>query len=60
MKDLSKKIRNGGIKKFTSADLGINNTGKGSFPRINYMCDEEYKEKFNKIFRKKNELAKSD
>jgi hypothetical protein len=53
MKDLSKKIRNGGIKKFTSADLGINNTGKGSFPRINYQSDPEYKKNFEKIFGKK-------
>ena len=39
MKDLSKKIRNGGIQKFNVADLGINKRGKGNFPRYNYMCD---------------------
>ena len=60
MKDLSKKIRNGGVEKFNGSQLGINKTGKGSFPRMNYQCDEEYKERFNKIFRKENEASKSD
>ena len=53
MKDLSKKIRNGGVEKFTGKQLGINKTGKGSFPRWNHMCDPDYAKKFNKIFGKK-------
>ena len=60
MKDLGKKIRNGGIQKFTAADLGINKRGKGSFPRINYQTDPEYKKNYEKIFGKKNEPSKSD
>jgi len=61
MKDLSKKIKDGGVQKFTSSSLGLNKRGKGSFPRNNYMCDEDYKEKFNKIFRKKkNESIESN
>ena len=60
MKDLSKKIRNGGVQKFTSSSLGLNKRGKGSFPRNNYMCDPEYKKNYEKIFGKKNEPNKRD
>ena len=60
MKDLSKKIREGGVQKFNANDLGVNKNGKGSFPRWNYMCDKEYKENFNKIFRKKSESTRTD
>ena len=52
MKDLSKKIRNGGVQKFDGASLGVNKSGKGSFPRFNYQLDEQYKENYDKIFRK--------
>ena len=60
MKDLSKKIRDGGVQKFNGSQLGINKQGKGNFPRWNYMCDEEYAEKFKKIFKKKSEPNKTD
>ena len=50
MKDLSKKIRNGGVEKFTGSQLGVKTQGKGSFPRINYQTDSEYKKNFEKIF----------
>ena len=60
MKALSKKIRNGWIQKFNAADLGINKRGKGNFPRYNYMCDEQYKKNYDRIFRKKDEPSKSD
>tara|TARA_R100000005_G_C4874773_1_gene129410 strand:+ start:178 stop:342 length:165 start_codon:yes stop_codon:yes gene_type:complete len=53
MKDLSKKIRNGGVEKFDASQLGIRTQGKGSFPRINYQTDPEYKKNYDKIFRKK-------
>tara|TARA_R100001244_G_scaffold128060_1_gene98902 strand:- start:489 stop:653 length:165 start_codon:yes stop_codon:yes gene_type:complete len=53
MKDLSKKIREGGVQKFDGSQLGISKSGKGSFPRFSYQSDEEYKENFNKIFKKK-------
>jgi len=60
MKDLSKKIRNGGVEKFTSSQLGINTQGKGSFPRFNYQSDETYKKNFEAIFgKKKNESNRS-
>ena len=52
MKDLSKKIRNGGVEKFTGASLGLNQSGKGDFPRFAYQNDSKYKENYNKIFRK--------
>ena len=52
MKDLSKKIRSGGVQKFTSAQLGKNTNGKGSFYRIK-TSDEQYKKNYDKIFRKK-------
>tara|TARA_Y100000361_G_scaffold31474_1_gene26345 strand:+ start:1870 stop:2004 length:135 start_codon:yes stop_codon:yes gene_type:complete len=29
-----------------------NTQGKGSFPRINYQTDPEYKKNFDKIFKK--------
>ena len=58
MKDLSKKIREGGAQKFSGEQLGINKNGKGSFPRWNHMCDKDYKENFNKIFRKKSGHSK--
>ena len=63
MKDLSKKIRNGGVESITPERLGIKTQGKGTFPRWNYQCDEDYKKKFDKIFKKKskkNESAKTD
>ena len=53
MKDLSKKIRDGGVQKFNGKDLGVNTQGNGSFPRWNYQCDDDYAKKFNKIFKKK-------
>ena len=53
MKDLGKKIRSGGVQKFNGSQLGISKVGKGSFPRINYQTDPEYKKNFDKIFRKK-------
>ena len=52
MKDLSKKMRNGGVQKFNGASLGVNRGGKGSFPRFNYQLDEQYKANYDKIFRK--------
>ena len=58
MKDLSKKMRNGGVKKFNGSQLGVNKNGKGSFPRWNYMIDEEYKKNYDKIFKKKDESSK--
>jgi len=51
MKDLSKKIRNGGVEKFTASQLGKNTQGKGSFYRIK-TSDEQYKKNYDKIFRK--------
>ena len=53
MKDLGEKIRKGGVEKFNGSQLGISRSGKGDFPRFNYQNDKEYKENFNKIFRKK-------
>ena len=53
MKDLSKKIRNGGVQKFDGSQLRVNTQGKGSFSRINYQTDLEYKKNFEKIFCKK-------
>jgi len=35
-----------------------NTQGKGSFPRINYQTDPEYKKNFDRIFRKKNEKSR--
>ena len=49
MKDLSKKIRNGGVQKFTAESLGKNQSGKGDFPRFSYQSDKKYKKNFNKI-----------
>ena len=49
MKDLSKKIRNGGVQKFDGASLGVNSYGKGSFPRFNYQVDEKYKKNYDNI-----------
>tara|TARA_R100001082_G_C4323352_1_gene142168 strand:+ start:294 stop:473 length:180 start_codon:yes stop_codon:yes gene_type:complete len=49
--DLSKKIRNGSVQKLNGSMLGINKVGKGSFYRIK-TSDEQYKENYNKIFRK--------
>ena len=54
MKDLSKKIRDGGVQKFNSKSLGLNTQGKGSFPRWSYMCDDDYAKNYNKIFKKKD------
>ena len=50
MKDLTEKIRKGGVEKITAANLGVRTQGKGSFPRINYQTDPEYKKNFEKIF----------
>ena len=49
MKDLSKKIREGGVEKFTGASLGLNQVGKGDFPRFAYQADIQYKENYDKI-----------
>tara|TARA_Y100001938_G_scaffold148780_1_gene233476 strand:+ start:1285 stop:1452 length:168 start_codon:yes stop_codon:yes gene_type:complete len=49
MKDLSKKIREGGVQKFSGNDLGISRSGKGDFPRFNYQNDKEYKDNYDKI-----------
>jgi hypothetical protein len=49
MKDLSKKIRNGGVQKFNGASLGVSRNGKGGFPRFNYQLDEGYKKNYDKI-----------
>ena len=54
MKDLTDKVRKGGVEKFTGSQLGIRTQGKGSFPRINYQTDPEYKKNFDSIFRKKS------
>ena len=43
MKDLSKKIREGGVQKFNGADLGLNQSGKGDFSRFKYQIDDDYK-----------------
>jgi|TARA_R100000329_G_C7542578_1_gene191588 hypothetical protein len=58
MKDLGEKIRNKGVESITPGRLGIRTQGKGSFPRINYQTDPEYKKNFEKIFGKKNEKLK--
>ena len=52
MKDLSKKIREGGVEKFNGSQLGIRTQGKGSFSRIDYQCDPKYKKNYDKIFKK--------
>ena len=51
MKDLSKKIRNGGVEKFNGAHLGINTQGKGDWLRIG-LIDDQYKKNYDKIFKK--------
>ena len=51
MKDLSEKIRNGGVEKFNGSQLGINTQGKGDFYRIS-IVDEQYKKNYDKIFKK--------
>ena len=51
MKDLSKTIREGGVAKFNGSHLGLNTQGKGSFFRIS-NADEQYKQNYNKIFKK--------
>ena len=53
MKDLSKKVREGGVQKFNGSQVGISRNGKGSFHRFSYLSDEKYKEKYNKIDWKK-------
>jgi len=58
MKDLTDKIRKGGVQKFTGSQLGIRTQGKGSFPRINYQTDPEYKKNFDSIFRKPKKSGK--
>ena len=54
MKDLSKTIRNGGVAKFDGSQLGLNRQGKGDFYRIS-NADKQYKENYDKIFRKEKE-----
>ncbi len=49
MKDLSKKVREGGVQKFSGSQLGISRNGKGGFPRFNYQNDKEYKDNYDKI-----------
>ena len=51
MKDLSRKIREGGVDKFNGSQLGINTQGKGSFYRIS-NADEQYKRNYDRIFKK--------
>ena len=51
MKDLSRKIREGGVEKFNGSQLGINTQGKGSFYRIS-NADEQYKRNYDRIFKK--------
>ena len=58
MKDLSKKIREGGVQKFNGADLGLNQSGKGDFSRFKYQIDDDYKKNYDKIFGKKNTAKK--
>ena len=53
MKDLGKKLRSGGVQKFNGSQLGLKTQGKGSFPRMDYQTDPEYKKNFEKIFGKK-------
>ena len=55
MKDLGKKLRKGGVQGLNANMLGKNTQGKGDFPRFNYQNDEQYKENFEKIFRKKKD-----
>mgnify|MGYP003149792419 CR=1 FL=1 len=49
MKDLSKKIRNGGVEKFNAKMLGKNTQGKGDFPRFSYQTSEKYKKNYDAI-----------
>tara|TARA_R100001530_G_scaffold58154_1_gene42241 strand:- start:217 stop:384 length:168 start_codon:yes stop_codon:yes gene_type:complete len=49
MKDLSKKVREGGVQKFSGSQLGVSRSGKGDFPRFNYQNDKEYKDNYDKI-----------
>ena len=59
MKDLSKKIRSGGVQKINSiSQLGGKTQGKGSFYRIN-TSDPEYIKNYNKIFGKKKKNEQS-
>ena len=51
MKDLSKKIRGGGVEKINAAQLGLNTQGKGDFYRIS-NADEQYKKNYDRIFKK--------
>ena len=53
MKDLSKKIRNGGVQGFNAKMLGKNTQGKGDFYPIS-NTDAQYRKNYNKIFGKKN------
>lgn len=48
MKDLSKKIRSGGLQKFTSEQLGKRTQGKGDFYRIP-TNDKIYCKNYDKI-----------
>ena len=54
MKGLSKTIRDGGVEKFNSSQLGLNRQGKGDFYRIS-NADKQYRENYDKIFRKEIE-----
>ena len=56
MKDLSKTIREGGVAKFNSTQLGKNTQGKGSFLRIS-NADKDYIENYNRIFKKRAKNA---
>ena len=49
MKDLSKKVREGGVQKFSGSQLGVSRNGKGDFPRFNYQTDDEYKKNYDAI-----------
>ena len=49
MKDLSKKVREGGVQKFSGSKFGVSRSGKGDFPRFNYQNDKEYKDNYDKI-----------
>ena len=51
MKDLSKKIREGGVEKFNGSQLGLSTQGKGDFYRIS-NADDQYRKNYDKIFKK--------
>ena len=45
------------MTKITKVKGGITRQGKGSFPRIDFMSDPEYKKNFDRIFRKPKKSA---